>query len=499
MKKHMSFKGFKKIVEESVALGKNVVAVSMALPADHHTPLTVYKILSGSKIPSALLESVRQGKDVGRYSIVAARPFLRFSINENISTEMAIDGCNVAVKSNNPLKHMADVLVRHTPLYKTEYFNGGAIGYVGYEAAKLVEPTILRNVVDDLGCPDVLFLFFHQIVVFDNAFQTMRLVINERIDLKKSIKALYESVIRKLDRLEKLVIGKCIGYKKIRMNVKDEPIISNVTEKDFMGMVEKAKEYIESGDVFQVVLSQRFQRSFPEGASLDFYRLLRGINPSPYLFHINFGDGFKMVGASPEVMVEIKNQTLHIRPIAGTRKKGKTSEEDAALAQDLREDEKEKAEHKMLVDLARNDVGRYSEFGSIAIPELMKIENYSHVMHMVTSVYGRLRKNISPLEACLGCLPAGTLSGAPKIKAMEIIANIEPAIRGPYGGAVGVFTEEKMDTAIPIRFALIKNGQIYWQTGAGIVHDSDPKKEYEETLAKAKAIEKTLQMMTRRH
>lgn len=486
---------FKKMVQESKAAGKKVVAVSKTLLADHMTPLMAYKALGGNGIPSALLESVRQGRDVGRFSIVAAKPFLKFSVFKNTSEEEWLPNGRIAV-SNDPLKHMADLLACCTPLKSDVYFNGGAVGYMGYEAVGLMEEAVMRNGSDDLKCPDILLCFFCQLVIFDHAFQKLHLVINEVID--EDTDSLYRTILHKLEKLEKTVARKRIKYKAMRPVLDKDPIHSNMSKEEFMEMVKKAKGHIEKGDVFQVVLSQRFQRSFPCESSLEFYRLLRSINPSPYLFHINFGNGFKMVGASPEVMVEIADDKIHIRPIAGTRKRGKIAEEDEALARDLRNDPKEIAEHKMLVDLARNDVGRYSEFGSITIPEIMKVENYSHVMHMVTSIYGRLRGDFSSMMVCLGCLPAGTLSGAPKIKAMEIIARLEPSARGPYGGAVGIFTEQKIDTAIPIRFALIKDGQIYWQTGAGIVYDSDPEKEYEETLAKAKAIQDALQILTRK-
>lgn len=491
----MNFEDFKRLTEEAKAAGKKVVAVSRMLLADHTTPLMAYRALGGNGTPSALLESVRQGKDVGRFSVVAVKPFLKFSVFGNISKEERLPHGN-KITSCRPLKHMADLLYCYTPLKNDSYFfNGGAIGYMGYEAVRLIETTVPRNNKDDLGCHDILFYFFRQLVIFDHAFQKLHLIINEVIN--EDIEGLYGSISYKLDELEKAITLNRVKYSAIRPVLDDAPINSNMSKEEFMGIVKKAKEHIEKGDVFQVVLSQRFQRSFPSESSLDFYRLLRHINPSPYLFHINFGNGFKMAGASPEVMVEIKDRKIHIRPIAGTRKRGKTAEEDETLAKDLRSDPKEVAEHKMLVDLARNDVGRYSEFGSITIPEIMKVENYSHVMHMVTSIYGRLR-NFSSLEACLGCLPAGTLSGAPKIKAMEIISRLEPSTRGPYGGAVGLFTDEEIDTAIPIRFALIKDGQIFWQSGAGIVYDSDPEKEYEETLAKAKAIQNTLQILTRK-
>ncbi|MEK7097967.1 MAG: chorismate-binding protein, partial [Patescibacteria group bacterium] len=423
----MKFEDFKRLIDETRAAGKKVIAVSKTLLADHTTPLMAYKALGGNGVPSALLESVRQGKDVGRFSVVAARPFLRFSVYGDYSLEEKLSHGD-KVKTNKPLEHLADLLACYTPFKKDIYFNGGAVGYMGYESVRLVETTVPRNGNDDLSCPDILFYFFRQLVIFDHAFQKLHLVINEIVD--EDTESMYKKVSCRLDGLEKAITRRRVRYKAIRPAIDNDPINSNMAKEVFMGIVREAKKYIEKGDVFQVVLSQRFQRSFPAGLSLDFYRLLRHINPSPYLFHINFGNGFKMAGASPEVMIEIKDEKIHIRPIAGTRKRGKTAEEDGAMAEDLRNDPKEIAEHKMLVDLARNDAGRYSEFGSITIPEIMKVENYSHVMHMVTSVYGRLRKEFSSLEACLGCLPAGTLSGCPKIKAMEIIARLEPSIRG---------------------------------------------------------------------
>jgi anthranilate synthase component 1 len=307
------------------------------------------------------------------------------------------------------------------------------------------------------------------------------------------LKDLHQDALAQLDSMQGKLQNP--GMTKEKIASCDIAVTSNFTQKDFEDMVRKAKEHIAAGDIFQVVLSQRFETPFPASRSLDFYRLLRRANPSPYLFHLDFGNGFKLVGASPEVMVGIQNRDILIRPLAGTRKRGASAEEDSVIGQELSNDLKEQAEHRMLVDLARNDVGRFSEPGSVKVDSLMRVEPYGAVLHMATDVRGKLKSGISSFEALLGCLPAGTLSGAPKIRALQIISELEPCQRGPYGGAVGWFTDTDLDTCIFIRSAVITNNKLYWQTGAGIVADSDPTSEYNETLAKSTSIRNVLKQM----
>lgn len=520
--KKTSLKEFRLLGKEAKEKGKIMVPVMAECLSDYITPVNAYRSFRKNNSPIALLESVNQGAQ-GRYSIIALDPFLKFKVNNGVSTAEAFDEhstCTLmnydypyksfysnqrittTATSKDPLQHLQKLLIRYSPINAPGIpcFTGGAIGYFSYEAIKLFEPEIKKNPVDDLECPDVYLYFYNKVVIFDHVNKVIKFVVNVIVPQdKKSIdKECYDMAMKEIKKIKDCLEKGHNEAKTHWRHINQAPIKSNMTKNDFIVMVEKAKELIEDGEIFQVVLSQRFYREFSPYSSFDFYRLLRHTNPSPYMFHIELEENFVLVGASPEVMVRINNGEILIRPIAGTRKRGKTKQEDEKLAHELSEDKKEKAEHEMLVDLARNDVGRFSKIGSVKIDDMLRVEYYSHVMHLVTDVRGTLRSEVQPFIACLGSLPAGTLSGAPKIRAMQIISELEPSCRGPYGGLIGWITSDSLDSCIFIRSAVIKNGKIYWQTGAGIVADSKPANEYDETIAKALAIERVLDIITKR-
>lgn len=511
-----SWKKFEELAKEAEKTDKFMVPVTAECLSDFTTPVNAYRALRDNISPLALLESVVQGSQ-GRYSVIAIEPFLRFTVKDGRSTTESFDESAVCANlkyefpkmsfysaqrettlktSDKPLEHLQQLLARYSPLSVPglDCFSGGAIGYFGYEAIGLIEPVIQKHRTDDLGCPDVYLYFYNKVIIFDHIHKTIKFVVNIAAQDDTPLKKRYNEAARTIKRMQNRLKqgGANIAY--WRKN-EPAPTTANMAKDKFLSMVAKAKEYIADGDVFQVVLSQRFQKKFMPYDVFDFYRLLRHTNPSPYMFLLDLEERFSLAGASPEVMVRIKSGKMLIRPIAGTRKRGTTEQEDQRLAEDLSSDEKELAEHRMLVDLARNDVGRFAQIGSVKVEGLLRVEHYSHVMHLASDVSGLLRNDILPFEACLGSLPAGTLSGAPKIKAMKIIAELEPAQRGPYGGMVGWMTENSLDSCIFIRSAVVKNGNIYWQTGAGIVADSVSESEYEETLVKAKAIERVLALM----
>lgn len=513
------WKEFKESVKRADADGKFMAPVTAECLSDFTTPVSAYRAFRDNISPLVLLESVVQGSQ-GRYSIIAIEPFLRFTVKNDRSEAESFNESTICANlgykfpemsfyskqrktkietSDKPLEHLRQLLARYSPMDVPDLdcFSGGAIGYFGYEAVNLIEPIIPKHPIDDLSCPDVYLYFYNKVIIFDHIHKTIKFVVNIAAQDEIPLKKRYNEAVRTIKRMQnRLKQGRTnIAY--WRKN-EPAPTSANMTKGEFLSIVAKAKEHIAAGDVFQVVLSQRFQKEFMPYDVLDFYRLLRHTNPSPYMFLLELEERFSLVGASPEVMVRIKNGKMLIRPIAGTRKRGITERENQRLADDLSTDEKELAEHRMLVDLARNDIGRFTQINSVKVEGLLRVEHYSHVMHLASDVSGILRGDIFPFEACLGSLPAGTLSGAPKIRAMQIIAELEPAQRGPYGGMVGWITDNSLDSCIFIRSAVVKNGNIYWQTGAGIVADSNPESEYEETLAKARAIERVLELMEAR-
>ena len=371
-------------------------------------------------------------------------------------------------------------------------FTGGAVGFVGYEYVTRIEPTVKPAAKDELGLPLLYFMLSDSLLIFDRAKQTLRLCVNAHI--QGNAGAAYDAAVTELRELYAIL--------RHPRELAPAPMVEvgqltvppgNFTQQKFEAVVNEAKEFIRAGDIIQVVPSQRFSKPF-DRAPLDLYRALRTVNPSPYMFILEAGD-FAIVGASPEVHVRLTDGLVEIRPIAGTRKRGATPAEDTALEKDLLADEKELAEHLMLVDLARNDIGRVCTYGSISVPEKMVIERYSHVMHIVSQVEGRIAPEHNAYDLLRATFPAGTVSGAPKIRAMQIIAEKEPVQRGFYAGALGYFGYDgNMDTCIMLRTSLIKDGQIHIQAGAGIVADSVPASEYQETIGKASALFKAVAM-----
>ncbi|HLF72407.1 MAG TPA: anthranilate synthase component I, partial [Dehalococcoidia bacterium] len=366
-------------------------------------------------------------------------------------------------------------------------FTGGAVGYLAYEVVRYFEPRVPQGERDVLGMPEAVFLFTDTLLVFDHLQHRIKVVSHFRLD--GDIEASYRQAAWRIEelvgRLEKPLAK--LPYRAPETVVEKQTVTSNMTREEHRAAILKAQEYIVAGDIIQVVISQRFQR--PTSAHpFDVYRALRTINPSPYMYYLDLGEA-QLVGTSPEMLVRVDEGRIDYHPIAGTRRRGADAAEDAALEADLRQDEKERAEHVMLLDLGRNDVGRVSEPGSVQVPQVMDVERYSHVMHLVSHVTGRLRAGMSSYDALRACFPAGTVSGAPKIRAMEIIAELERDQRGPYAGAVGYFDMSgNLDTAICIRTILMKDGVAHVQSGGGIVYDSDPDAEYAETENKAMAL-----------
>jgi anthranilate synthase component 1 len=466
-------------VKELKAQG-NMVPVYRELVADLETPVSAFlKINRGGY--SFLLESVEGGERVARYSFIGTEPY------KTVSTygKDNIDPLSVVSKEMEKLKVVnIDGLPR---------FCGGAVGYLSYEAVcrfeKLPSPAI-----DNLEVPESFFMLVDTFLVFDHATHHIKIMSYARLD-EDDVETAYRKAIERIEELAKR-LNQPLNPANIKDGISKSAdsaigMTSNYTREEFEKSVLKIKDYITAGDAIQVVLSQRFSQ--PTDASpFDLYRSLRTINPSPYMFFFDFKD-FQIIGASPEILVRAEDGNVMTRPLAGTRPRGKTPAEDAALEEELKKDEKECAEHIMLVDLGRNDIGRVSQPGTVRVSELMTVERYSHVMHLVTHVQGKLAKDMNSFDAMRACFPAGTVSGAPKIRAMEIIAELEPEKRGPYAGAAGYFSfNGNMDMAITIRTIVYKDKTAYVQSGCGIVYDSIPAKEYEETMNKARALLKAV-------
>ncbi len=456
----------------------NLVPIYREIVADLETPVSAFlKISHGGR--SFLLESVEGGQWLARYSFIGTDPYLVVSSSGRAGAD--------------PFAPIAQELAKHKiiSVEGLPRFTGGAVGYLSYETAARFEdlPTPKR---DPLGLPESQFMFVDTLLVFDHV--THRIKVCSHVRLDGNIEKAYEEATHRIDALvERLrrplqpVHGQAVSQ--ASSNAK---LSSNFTREDFEACVDQIKEYISAGEAIQVVLSQRFAK-VTHVTPLDIYRALRTISPSPYMFFFDMGD-FCIIGASPEILLRVEGGTVITRPLAGTRPRGKDPEEDARLEQELRSDEKERAEHIMLVDLGRNDIGRVSEPGSVEVSDLMEVEKYSHVMHLVTHVQGKLRADMTPFDALRACFPAGTVSGAPKIRAMQIIAELEPEKRGIYAGAVGYFSfTGNMDMAIAIRTIVMKNGVAYAQTGCGVVYDSVPQREYEETQNKARGMIKAIE------
>lgn len=479
---------------QQLADGASFVPVFRRLVSDTLTPVSAYCRLQDDQ-NSFLFESVIGGERVGRYSFLGAGPFLQVDAfdHEIVLTEGdAIRRYTV----DDPLEHLHSMLENYRAPHFAELprFCGGAVGYAGYDTVRYTE-RLMHPPQDDRRLPDLSFALYDRMVIFDQIKKTIQVVVHADVR-KGNLKQAYDDACRRVDVLCQQLDTPTESMSLRDISVAGEPQVSfqsNFTREGYEGAVEKCKEYIRAGDIFQVVLSQRLEVTTSANA-IDIYRALRIVNPSPFMFLVK-SPAVTLIGSSPEIMVRVENGRTTIRPLAGTRRRGRTDEEDLALERELLADEKERAEHVMLVDLARNDVGRVAEYGSVELSDVMHVERYSHVMHISSTVTGKLAEGKTALDALRAGLPAGTLSGAPKVRAMEIIDELEPHRRGPYGGAVGYldFTGY-MDTCIALRTIVMIGQKAYVQAGAGIVADSVPASEYEETLSKAKGLLKAIEI-----
>jgi anthranilate synthase component 1 len=474
----------------------SVVPVWVELVADSETPISVLSKLRADE-PSFLLESAEQNDLVGRYSFVGAGARAVISSRGETITLTDRNGTR-SWTAPDPLKELETLMAGYRCEVHPELpgFTGGAVGYLGYEAVRRFEPSVPAAPLDDLGVPEMLFLIADTVVVFDHKARRIKVVacaFPSELWVEESRREAVERISALLGKLSQPLAMQPFPA---GADAEHLPITSNVTREAFEKSVEDSKEFIRAGDIFQIVLSQRFAIPY-EGDPLHLYRALRFVNPSPYMFCLRLPGGFSLVGSSPEVHVKVTDGNVQIRPIAGTRKRGTTPEADEALRQELLEDPKERAEHLMLVDLARNDVGRISEFGSVSLTDFMTVERYSHVMHIVSNVVGKLSGDHSPLDVLRATFPAGTVSGSPKVRALQIIASMEPTTRGSYAGAVGYYGfNGQLDSCIALRTVLLKNGTAYVQAGAGIVADSKPEAEFEETVNKAMGVVRAVELAT---
>ncbi len=482
-----SFSDFKQLATQG-----NFIPIVEEVHFDWETPLSAFRKIDSGKF-SFLLESVEGGEKWGRYSFLGSSPAYLFR-SKGEKFEIVKDGEILQEgKERDPLRALEDFLGKYRPVLfdSLPRFFGGAVGYISYDVIRSFEkmPELLPPGHD---LYESYFMITDTLLAFDNLKQKVKVISNVFLDGQKPLEEVYQEAQEKIGGIV-AKLRNPISPSSSKGSFSSSSPRSNFSREDFLKAVEKAKEYIKAGDVIQVVLSQRFSTEI-HCQPFDIYRALRSINPSPYLFYLKMDD-MVVLGASPEVMVRLEGRQIALRPLAGTRKRGRTQEEDLAMEKELLADEKEKAEHIMLVDLGRNDVGRVAEIGSVEVTELMGVERYSHVMHIVSNIQGSLAPGKNAFDVFRAAFPAGTVSGAPKIRAMQIIEELEPVRRGPYAGAVGYFGfSGNMDTSITIRSILIKDGNAYVQAGAGIVADSDPEKEYDETLNKAQAIFRAIQL-----
>jgi len=478
----------------ALAAEGNLIPLYREILADYETPVSAFaKIDHG---PTAyLLESVAGGENWARYSFLGSGSSA--VIREEKGDLVLIRGKkNLRIQSRgNPLERLRELMEEYRPVTVPGLprFVGGAVGYFSYDMVRTFEDLpALRK--DSLGMPDFAFLLTDTLLIFDNVSQKIKVVANAYLESTKE-RDIRDAYRHATTRIEKMIARLKRPVRQPRQKRRRKPITftSNMNKADFEKMVARTKEYIRSGDIVQAVLSQRWETQI-HTTPFQLYRALRVINPSPYMYYLRVA-GVELVGSSPETLVRCEDGQISLRPIAGTRRRGQTPEEDQDLARRLLADEKERAEHVMLVDLGRNDVGRVAARGSVKVESLMQVERYSHVMHIVSQVTGRLEKGQSVYDVMRACFPAGTVSGAPKIRAMEIIEELEPTRRGPYAGAVGYFGfSGNMDMCINIRTVVIKGRQAYIQAGAGIVADSNPEHEYEETCNKARAMMKAIEL-----
>ena len=487
------FKEFSRLAREAT-----LVPVVKSISADLLTPVSAFLSIAENEPDAFLLESVEGGEKIGRYTFLGVRPFLRL---ESRAAQITIErGRKVEKRSGDIFQVMKELLRGHRPAVVEGLppFTAGAVGYCAYDIVRQLE-NIGARAEDDLDVPDCVLMFFDRVLAFDHLRHQIHIVASADVSRDAPERA-YKRSLAEIARIEKkLAAGFKSAHWRKAVSKPKLKVRSRTPKKKFLDGVRQAKEYIAAGDIFQVVLSQRWDFE-PEVAPFDLYRALRTVNPSPYMFFLRFGgsakgSGMHVLGSSPEMLVRVGGRKLEYRPIAGTHPRGRDEAADAALEKKMKEDEKERAEHVMLVDLGRNDLGRVSEYGSVKVRDLMFVERYSHVMHLVSALEGRLRPGLDAMDAFAACFPAGTLSGAPKVRAMQIIEELEPTRRGVYGGGV-LYADfaGNLDSCITIRTLLMKGKKAYLQAGAGIVADSDPQREFEETENKAKAVLRAVEM-----
>ena len=482
------FKSFSRLARPGA-----VVPVARRITADLLTPVSAYLALARRQQFSFLLESVEGGEKIARYSFMGADPYLRLRYRDG-SAEIT-QGERIERRTGSLFDELRRLTRTHRPVSVPGLppFTSGAVGYLAYDVVRLLE-RLPDRAADDLKLPDAQFLFFSQLVAFDHVRHQILLIANVFCDGKRTARQQYDQAVAELDVLEAALAqvprqrSGARPKRTVHLSVK-----SNFRRLDYLAAVRRAKRHIRAGDIYQVVLSQRFQAPIQAGP-FSIYRALRVVNPSPYMYFLNL-DGRQVVGSSPEMLVKVQGRDAFYRPIAGTRPRGGTEEEDARLEHQLRNSVKERAEHIMLVDLGRNDLGRVCEYGSVKVEELLQVERYSHVMHLVSSLRGRLRRGIDCFDALAACFPAGTVTGAPKVRAMQIIDELEPSRRGLYAGCVCYLDfSGNLDSCIAIRTLVIKDGIAYVQAGGGIVADSRPDREYQETVNKSKALLAAIEM-----
>ncbi|MCJ7662649.1 MAG: anthranilate synthase component I [Desulfobacterales bacterium] len=483
-----AFEQFKRLTSEG-----NLIPIYREILADTETPVSALMKLR-AKPHLFLLESVEGGEKWGRYTFLGFDPHCIFTVR----------GADVLIEQNGEMrthKHKGDPLgllkallysYRPVPVPGLPRFYGGAVGFLGYDMVRYFE-SIPAQAQKDLQSDDAVFLITDTLMIFDNVRHTIKVVACALTEGRADLQAVYDEAVARIEQMIELIKSPAQIGELPNHATDNKPPQSNMTPEAFKAMVQQAKEYIVAGDVIQVVLSQRFQREHRTDP-LDLYRALRYINPSPYLFFLKLEE-LILIGSSPEVTVRLEEGIAELRPIAGTRRRGKNEQEDRHLSDELLEDPKERAEHVMLVDLGRNDLGRIARIGSVQVSQFMVVERYSHVMHLVSHIQAQLLHDKDAFDVLKATFPAGTLTGAPKIRAMEIIDELEPSRRGPYGGAVGYFSYTgNMDFCITIRTMVIQDGSIYIQAGAGIVADSDPEAEYQETVNKAMGMMQAVDM-----
>jgi len=484
---HPSFEEFARLAKQG-----NLIPVYQELLMDLETPLSFFQRLERDRY-AFLLESVEGSERWARYSFLGTRPYLVFKARGR-TVEIIEDGKKSTLAADQPLGLLENFLKEYRPVAADGVppFFGGALGYVAYDAVEQFHK--IRNQKKDAhGAPEIFFIFVQTLVAFDNLKHTIKVIDNVRVGDGKNLRKKYAAAVARIRRLVASIENKARRAEARELSApnKEKKFRSNLTPGAFKRSVERAKEYIRAGDIIQAVLCQRLETT-TEADPFEVYRALRLINPSPYMYYLEL-EGLRVIGSSPETMVRLTGDTIELRPIAGTRRRGATPAEEAALEADLLADPKERAEHIMLVDLGRNDVGRVAAVGSVAVNELMVIERYSHVIHIVSNVRGKLAPGKSAFDLFVSAFPAGTVSGAPKIRAMQIIAELEHEKRGLYAGAIGYFSfNGNLDTAIVIRTIVMQGKKAFINAGAGIVADSDPESEYQETLNKARAMLKAI-------